>query len=937
MQFMQMLKASLKPGRSILASLVMISVVTTGLFALPRLGESNTSAATCANPPSVATFNYWPVTYADDNTPLCHDFPAIDAAVDVTNPQFSQNEADYNNGLTLEVGQQAAALMYLHNGAANNLPTSQTTAKNVKVITQTDTSVGSSHQISVTYTADNAAPYTKSFTVHTPENAKLEVIPNTGFMYDYESHVILDQQNLNLGNSTFDLGDLDACFEYSIFLSFKFKVVGTTPTPTNTTLSIDKSVRNAGNGSFTQSVDAPKGSNVEYKIDVANTGTNVAKNVTVTDNGVSGFNINSGSVTVDGTAQNGLPGTITLGDMQPGQHKIVRYTATVSQICSTYVNTASAVATNAPSVSDTASVTVTTCIQPPVLTPGLSIQKWVKNNTTNNSYADSTGAFTNDRVNFKIAITNTGNGPLNNAVITDAIPAGLEFNDSVSTDGISRFDEGTLYVSFRNPIAPGESKTVEFAAIVKATGTITVCNVAKATGTGVTQVQDNACVNVTTPIVLTPGLSIQKWVKNNTTNNSYADSTGAFTNDRVNFKITITNTGTGTLNNAVIADALPAGLEFNDSVSTDGTSAFSGTTLTVSFPAILAGQSKTVEFAAIVKATGTTTVCNVAKATGTGVNEVQDNACVNVTTPPNPTNPKIAIQKWVKNITTSGSYDASSVNARTGERVTFKITVNNPGDATLNNVKVTDVIPTGLKFDDNVTGDGTASFANTTFSVDFGSIAAGQSKTVEFTAQVLATGDTTICNVAKATGNNVNEVNDNACVKVYTTPKPGEAHIVLSKKAYNDTQKVDATTKAAVRGDYIIYTLTTKNDGTADKTDYVISDDLSQVLPLADMVSLDGGSLNGNTISYPAMTIKAGETVTKTFKVRVKQTLNAELTYQLRNTYGNTVVINVPGKIVYQAPTTGAAGTSAAAFAGLVTAGFVIARKRGSILKFIFA
>ncbi len=1082
MQFMQILKSGLKPRRSFLATLVLVGVVASVMGLTPTKGASNTLAESCANPPAVPTFNYWPVTYNDANTPLCHDFPAIDAAVDVANPQFSQSEADYNDGLTLADGQRAAALLYLHNGAANNLDPAITTAKNVKIITETEQNVGDTHKIKVTYTADNAAPYTKSFTVKTSPNVKLEVAPNSGFMYNYEGRMILSQQNLNLGNSTYNLGDLDACFEFSIFLTFKFRaVVQTPPTPSNTTLSIDKQVKNitvdpnTGRGAvYSNSANAKQGEQVGYRVAVTNTGSAVAQNVTMTDNSVAGVSVNAGSTTV-GTADDALlssgwsgsvPGTVNLGNLNPGETRIVKYTATVTANNGTLVNTARAVATNAPQVQDDASVIVTPIIVPPVGNPGLTIKKLVKNNNQNTAFADSVSAKTGEWVRFQVTITNNGTANLTGARITDAIPAGLEFENTAVSNGNISFNNNTLIVIFDSAIPAGQSRSVEFNAQVKATGPTTICNVAVATGNNVAQVQDSACVNVTAPIIVgtpnltisklvknnnhntafadsvdaktgewvrfqvtiantgnadltgaritdtipaglefentavandgtisfangvltvmyngvvpaghtrvlefnaqvkatgntticnvavgngnnvaqvqdnacvrvmgTPNLAIQKWVK---TGGAYADSVDAKTGERVTFKITITNTGTAELTGAVITDVMPTGLTFDDSVSTDGTSSFNNNTLTVSFASPLAiGQSKTVEFAAKVAATGPTTICNVAKATGNSVTQVQDDACVRVTAPPVVTNPKISIKKSVKNISTSGNYEDYSVDARTGERAGFKITVTNTGDTTLSNVKVTDVIPTGLEFNDSVSGDGTANFSGTTFTVDFGSMTAGQSKTVEFATKVLGTGPTTVCNIAKANASGVSEVQDDACVKIYTTPKPGDANIVLSKKAYNDTKNVDAVTVSAARGDYITYTLITTNNGTADKTNYVISDDLSQVLPLADMVSLNGGTLSGNMLTFPAITIKAGETVTKTFKVRVKQTLSAELSYQLKNTYGNTIVINVPGKTVYEAPTTGAAGTSAGIFAGLLTAGFVIARKRDSILKFV--
>jgi uncharacterized repeat protein (TIGR01451 family) len=816
MLYMQFIKTILKPKVGVIATLVMVGLVASVMGLAPTHGASNTLAQDCPNPPTAPVFNYWPVTYqSGTNTPFCHDFSAIDAAVDTTNLQWSHSEADWNDGLTLTTGQVGVAGIYIHNGAANNLPISQTTAQNVHIITRTETTVGTDHQISVTFTADNAAPYTKSFTIHTPANSRLEVIPNTGYMYDYQNHIILDQQGLNLGNSDFPLGVLDACFEYSLFLTYKFKVVTPITPPTGTTLSIDKGVRNITNDpttrfpAYSPSVNAKQDDQVGYKIVVTNTGSNVAQNVTMTDNSVSGINVDPGS-TIVGVAddallannlwQGAIPGTINLGNLQPGESRIIKYTGHVRVNSGTLTNIATAVASNATQVQDTAAVIVTQINNG---NPNLSIQKWVKNNTTGNAYSDSTVAYNGDRVNFKVTITNTGNADLLNARIADAIPDGLLFDDSVSTDGTSNFDNNTLTVMFNNALTPGQSKTVEFAAKVTANSERTICNIARATGTNVSEKQDNACVTVTVP-----------------------------------------HTG----------------------------------------------------------------------------------------------NPRIAIDKLVKNDTNGGSY-SNSVNVRTNDRVKFKVTVSNTGNTTLNNVVMTDNIPSGLRFDDSVSGDGTPTInSNNTFSVDFGSISSGSSKTVEFAAKVTASGSNTICNTARATATNVGSVQDDACVNLSTNPPhPGNPNIVLSKRAFNDTKNIDATTTSAARGDYITYTLVTTNNGSADANNYVIQDDLSQVLALADIVSTNGGTISGNTITFPSTTIRAGATVTKTFQVRIKQTLSTNLAYQLSNTYGNTVIVNVPGTYVYVAPTTGAAGTSAAAFAGLLTVGFIAFRKRTSIFKFISA
>jgi uncharacterized repeat protein (TIGR01451 family) len=149
---------------------------------------------------------------------------------------------------------------------------------------------------------------------------------------------------------------------------------------------------------------------------------------------------------------------------------------------------------------------------------------------------------------------------------------------------------------------------------------------------------------------------------------------------------------------------------------------------------------------------------------------------------------------------------------------------------------------------------------------------------------------------------------------------------------------VDATTTTAARGDLITYTLTVTNTGSATATNFVITDDLSGVPAYADMVDLNGGSLSGNVLSFSALNIPAGSTVSKTFKVRVKSGLSQSLSYQLQNTYGNTVTINVGsvlGTSIFVAPTTGAAAGGSVAFGGLLALSFLAYRKRSYLKSLI--
>jgi len=196
---------------------------STGSEKTPNPSRLGTNCPGLISP--VPVFNYFPVTFDDTSTPLCHDFPVIDAALDTTNPQFSQSAKELRSIRKYKIGDQIAVMLFINNGAASNYPPSITTAKNVKIRTST-LREGSIYTLSARYSGDNVAlPKADNIQIEVKPNEALEIVPKSGYMYNYEGKVILDQQNLDLGNSTFTLGDLDADWEYSLFLTFKVRVV----------------------------------------------------------------------------------------------------------------------------------------------------------------------------------------------------------------------------------------------------------------------------------------------------------------------------------------------------------------------------------------------------------------------------------------------------------------------------------------------------------------------------------------------------------------------------------------------------------------------------------------------------------------------------------------------------------------------------------------
>ncbi len=215
-----------------------------------------------------------------------------------------------------------------------------------------------------------------------------------------------------------------------------------------------------------------------------------------------------------------------------------------------------------------------------------------------------------------------------------------------------------------------------------------------------------------------------------------------------------------------------------------------------------------------------------------------------------------------------------------------------------------------------------------------GTMYAGQSHTITITATVNGSNGQTIQNTATASATNTPTVSDSALVYLTGAVLGTNTNFSYSKSAFNETKNVDATSVPADKEDYITYTLTATNTGNTQATNFVISDDLTNVLNYASMVNLNGGTLNGSTITWPSVTIAPNTSVNETFRVRVNYNLPSSYNnLQLVNTYGNTVTIQINNPRVLgatiTAPTTGPAGEAALAlgFAAILTLGFHFGRK----------
>lgn len=269
----------------------------------------------------------------------------------------------------------------------------------------------------------------------------------------------------------------------------------------------------------------------------------------------------------------------------------------------------------------------------------------------------------------------------------------------------------------------------------------------------------------------------------------------------------------------------------------------------------------------------------------------------------------LTIAKTVKNISKNQTNFSESTNADKGDKVQFKIETISNGGSDATNVIISDTLPAELSVvPDSARLDkaGAISVISDTDllsgGVAIGTLSTGKKATVIFeaTAPQNITNSHSVTNTAKVTSNNI-VLTDTAQVNFLA----GVVNIVKSKSAYNQTQQVDATTRAAGAGDIIEYTLVTKNTGDME-TNYVVEDGVADILEYADITAISdgGGQIAGdpNTndaqlVSYPSANISGGSEIVRKFTVQVLNPLpnnpvnGFHFDDKMYNIYGNEILI----------------------------------------------
>ena len=415
---------------------------------------------------------------------------------------------------------------------------------------------------------------------------------------------------------------------------------------------------------------------------------------------------------------------------------------------------------------------------------------------------------------FKITVTPDVEMTSDDAIVTDEIPG--EFEILSYGNGSRSGQKITWNLGKFNKGDPPRVLYVHVRAKTTVSGTFT--------NTAVLTVGDNTFRDDARVSVLYSEITIKKTASKKNVSNG----------ETFYYDLVVSNTGTGVSKNVVVEDTLNSNLTF---VGCDTSYTHVGQKYTFNVGTIEARGSKRIRITVKVNENNTLSVIpNTATATENGKPPVSDSDDVNVL------KPSLSIVKT-----------ASVSEVKRGGSFTYQIKVTNNGQGDAINVVVRDTINSNFE----ITKVSTGSYNGNSFTANYPVIRSNETKTITITVKAKANATLgVIPNTATAEADNHSRVSDDEPVTVVDT------NILIEK---------DADKKVVKPGDEVTYTIKVTNKGTGDAINLVVKDTINSNL---EIISTDGASRSGNTLSWQIANLSVGASKTFTVKVRVKDVSN---------------------------------------------------------------
>lgn len=446
---------------------------------------------------------------------------------------------------------------------------------------------------------------------------------------------------------------------------------------------------------------------------------------------------------------------------------------------------------------------------------------------------DRPAPLVHELVNFTVTVSNAGPGLAPVVDVRDPLQAGFTYVSSTATAGSYNPVTGTWGVG---SMVPYTSQTLVITAQINLRGPYE--NIAWVNDS--TIFRDGFEAHAEPPV--DPGQMDSAIVYPTSTDLSVtktADNLAPNVGDQVTFTVTASNAGPGTATGVVVTDQLEAGFTYASSSTTQGS--FDPGTGVWSVGTLPAGTSEVLTLVATVNPTGPYT-----NSVSIGGDQHE----------PNPGDEDDVI------IITPGSADLSvaktvdNPTANVGDQVVFTVTASNAGPATATGVVVTDQLEAGFTFVSSNATQGSYNAGTGLWTV--GTLSNGGSATLMIVATVNPTGPYT---------NSVSIVGDQH------DPNPGgdDDEIIIEPESADLTVVKSANTSTPRIGDQVEFLIVAGNNGPADATGVVVTDQLEAGFSYVSS-SANQGSYDPATGLWSVGGLPSGSNVELRIQARVNPT-----------------------------------------------------------------
>ncbi|MCW2924130.1 MAG: hypothetical protein JWM98_1534 [Thermoleophilia bacterium] len=558
--------------------------------------------------------------------------------------------------------------------------------------------------------------------------------------------------------------------------------------------------------------DAPDpvllGRTIVYTLSYRNNGPSTATNVVVTDTLPAGVTFSAAGSNPSCLESGGVV-TCAVGTMLNGAAGSFNIAVRADQEGS-IANTVAIAGTEGDPNSTNSSATATTTVDP---TADLGV-----------TISDSPDpALLGGTISYVVSVTNNGPSAATGVLVTDALPSGLTYVSSTSSDATCSFATGTVTCGFGG-VANGATETATIRASSTQTGSI--ANDVSVDSAEADTVSTNDSATATTTVGASADLAV-----------TLADTPDpAALGGAITYTLSVTNNGPSGATGVHAIDVLPAGLAFR-AAGSSSTCAYASGTVDCDFGGVANGATETATI--VVTAGRTGSITNTVTVDGAETDTVAGNDSASATT-------SVGAAADLA-VLISDAPDP----ALQGGTITYTVTVTNHGPSSATGVLATDVLPAGLTF--SAAGStSTCTAAGATVTCDFGGVTTGDTELA--TIVVTASQDGTFTNTVSVDGTQGDPVPSNDSATTTTTVGVAtDLSVALAD-----------TPDPALLGGTISYTVSVHNGGPTAATGVLVTDVLPSGLTFSTTGSTSTCTDAGGNVSCDFGGVANGDTETAT-------------------------------------------------------------------------